>query len=198
MDNNVQRFIQDLSFPFHHMPWFLQFLCGSAVKSADIRRYIFNKKRKKRKKQERNPINAFWHQHSLFKCSATYLQERYPHTHTTIIVYLIKEKVFTPYFYLSQQKSKKEFYYNFVFFSPQKVLFHCDSPPLSIILCPKGGKLLYYYLYFMTNDKMYPLINNMIIIAAVNRDLKRKKQTFLRQEVQGWEISSKIRARDFA
>jgi len=50
----------------------------------------------------------------------------------------------------------------------------------------------------MTNDKMYPLINNMIIIAAVNRDLKRKKQTFLRQEVQGWEISSKIRARDFA
>jgi len=95
--------------------------------------------------------------------------------HATINLSSFILKVFTPYFYLSQQKSKKEYYYNFVFFSPQKVLFHCDSPPLSIILCPKGGKLLYYYLYFMTNDKMYPLINNMIIIAAVNRDLKKNE-----------------------
>lgn len=197
MDNNVQRFIQDLSFPFHHMPWFLQFLCGSAVKSADIRRYIFNKKCKK--ERNRKEIQSMHFDINIHCSNALPLTcKNVIHTHTTIIVYLIKEKVFTPYFYLSQQKSKKEFYYNFVFFSPQKVLFHCDSPPLSIILCPKGGKLLYYYLYFMTNDKMYPLINNMIIIAAVNRDLKRKKQTFLRQEVQGWEISSKIRARDFA
>jgi len=200
MDNNVQRFIQDLSFPFHHMPWFLQFLCGSAVKSADIRRYIFNKKRKKKKetgkKSNQCILTSTFIVQMLCHLPA---KERYPHTHTPLSSFiLLKEKVFTPYFYLSQQKSKKEFYYNFVFFSPQKVLFHCDSPPLSIILCPKGGKLLYYYLYFMTNDKMYPLINNMIIIAAVNRDLKRKKQTFLRQEVQGWEISSKIRARDFA
>merc|ERR1712243_141327 len=27
-----------------------------------------------------------------------------------------------------------------------------------------------------TNDKMYPLINNMIIIAAVNRDLKKRNK----------------------
>jgi len=132
---------------------------------ADIRRYIFNKKKKK---QERNPNQCI--------LTSTFIVQMLCHLpartlSTPLSSFILK--VFTPYFYLSQQKSKKEYYYNFVFFSPQKVLFHCDSPPLSIILCPKGGKLLYYYLYFMTNDKMYPLINNMIIIAAVNRDLKK-------------------------
>jgi len=85
------------------------------VKSADIRRYIFNKKCKK--ERNRKEIQSMHFDINIHCSNALPLTcKNVIHTHTTIIVYLIKEKVFTPYFYLSQQKSKKEFYYNFVFF----------------------------------------------------------------------------------